>query len=57
MKDQRLNDIAIRLPASKKHLKSKLIAIAKKNSMTMTQIVVIAIEHFLSSPDVSIKIK
>jgi hypothetical protein len=25
--------------------------------MTMTQIVIIAIEHFLSSPDVSIKIK
>lgn len=57
MRNPRLNDIAIRLPASKKHLKNKLIAIAKKNSMTMTQIVVIAIEHFLSSPDVSIKIK
>jgi hypothetical protein len=57
MKNPRLNDIAIRLPASKKHLKSKLIAIAKKNGLTLTQVVTIALEHFLSSPDVSIKIK
>ena len=40
------HDIAIRLPADKKHLKTALWKVAVKNNMTFTQLMVIVIENF-----------
>lgn len=57
IKNQRVHDIAIRFPKEKKHLKKKLLAIAKRNSMTMTQVVIIVIESFLALPEKTITIK
>lgn len=57
MENQRPNDIAVRLPASKKHLKNDLLKIAKRNDMTMTQLMVVVIESFLALPEKTITIK
>lgn len=43
------HDIAIRLPADKKHLREKIWEVARKNNMTLTQLMVIVIESFLVS--------
>lgn len=54
---QRANDISIRLPEGKKHLKDSLLKIAENNSMTFTQLMIVVIESFLALPEKKITIK
>ena len=56
----RPNDITIRLPASKKHLKQDLLKIAQKNGWTLTQLMIFVIEWFIEArkeKNLSVKIK
>jgi hypothetical protein len=54
-------DIVLRLPADKKHLKAKIKRIAKKNRMTLTEMMIRMMEWFLeeieSGRDFTIKIQ
>lgn len=42
------HDIAIRLPESKKYIKARLVKIAEKNGMTVTQLVTLALDSFIN---------
>jgi len=44
-------DIVLRLPEDKKHLKTKVKKIAKKNRMTLTEMMVRIMEWFLEEMD------
>lgn len=57
----RVHDIAIRLPDDKKPLKKRLVKIAKKNRLTLTDMMIYMMEWFLeeidSGRDFTIKIQ
>ena len=44
-------DIVLRLPDDKKHLKAKVRRIAKRNRMTMTEMMIRIMEWFLEEID------
>ncbi len=47
MTDSRTFDISLRLPDNKKYLKKELVRIAKKNNLTLNNLMVYVIEWFL----------
>ena len=55
----RPHDIYIRFPKAKKGLKEKLVKLAKRNGLPLTQMMIIIIEDFLqrTKEDKSIEIK
>lgn len=44
---QAANDIQIRLPKQKKHLKPALVKLARENGLSFTQLVIFILEDFL----------
>lgn len=64
MKEQKTkpgHDIAIRLPKDAKHFKEMLWAVARKNNITFTQLMVIVVQNFFDAYEkkkgVTIKLK
>ena len=51
MREKMNPDIVIRLPDDKKHMKTKLKRIAKRNRMTMTEMMIRIMEWFLEEID------
>lgn len=49
-------DISIRLPANKKYLKEKLVRIAERNSISLTDLVVLILNDFIDTPEKKISI-
>ena len=47
MTDSRTFDISLRLPDNKKYLKKELVRIAKKNNLTLNNLMVYVLEWFL----------
>ena len=47
MTDSRTFDISLRLPDNKKYLKKELVRIAKKNNLTLNDLMVYVLEWFL----------
>lgn len=45
--NQRVHDIAVRLPKNKKHLKDELLKVCKESGFNMTQLVTFIVEDFL----------
>ena len=46
MIDGRSYDISLRLPEDKKYLKKELVKIAKRNNLTVTNLMIYVIERF-----------
>jgi len=46
MIDSRSFDISLRLPEDKKYLKKELVKIAKRNNLTVTNLMIYVIERF-----------
>ena len=60
MTDSRTFDISLRLPDNKKYLKKELVRIAKKNNLTLNNLMVYLIEWFLEEREkreLTIKLK
>ncbi len=51
MVEERNPDIILRLPADKKHLKTKVKKIAKRNRFTLTDMMIYMMEWFLEEHD------
>jgi len=49
-------DISIRLPGNKKYLKEKLVRIAARNSISLTDLVVLILNDFIETPEKKISI-
>ena len=47
MTDSRTFDISLRLPDNKKYLKKELVRIAKKNNLTLNNLMIYVLEWFL----------